>query len=153
MSTQSREDMQNIFEEFTGLIVAFMGAMVIFSGMLGFVILYAMTLMSINERTLEFSSLRVMGFTKIEIFKMLIKENSVMSVIGILAGIPLGKLLVEYVGLTFNTDIYTFHGSVSTKNIFIAIILTIIFIISAQLMTYVKINRLDFMQALKSRIT
>jgi putative ABC transport system permease protein len=153
MSTQSQGDMQGIFEEFTGLIMTFIGVMIIFSGLLGFVILYAMTLMSINERALEFSSLRVMGFTKIEIFKMLIKENTVMSVIGIIAGIPLGKLLVEYVGLTLNTDIYTMQGIVSTKGIITAIILTIIFIVSAQLMTYVKIKKLDFMQALKSRIT
>jgi putative ABC transport system permease protein len=153
ISIQSQEEMQGVFEEFTGLIAAFMGAMVIFSGMLGFVILYSMTLMSINERTLEFSSLRVMGFTKIEIFRMLIKENMVMSVIGITVGIPLGKWLVDYMGIAFNTDIYTLRGIVSIKNIITAVILTIMFIISSQLMTYVKIKKLDFMQALKSRIT
>jgi putative ABC transport system permease protein len=153
MSIQSQEEMQGVFEEFTGLIVMFMGVMVVFSGMLGFIILYSMTLMSINERTLEFSSLRVMGFTKAEIFKMLFKENMVMSALGIIAGIPLGKWLVDYIGFTFNTDIYTLQGIVTAKDIITAIILTIIFIISAQLMTYVKIKKLDFMQALKSRIT
>ncbi len=153
MSIQSQEDMQGAFEEFTGLIVVFMGVMVVFSGMLGFVILYSMTLMSINERTLEFSSLRVMGLTKFEIFKMLVKENMVMSVLGIIAGIPLGKWLVDYMGIMFNTDIYTLQRHISVTEIINAIILTIIFIISAQLMTYVKIKKLDFMQALKSRIT
>jgi len=153
MSIQSQEEMQGVFEEFTGLIMVFMGFMVIFSGMLGFVIVYSMTLMSINERTLEFSSLRVMGFTKIEIFRMLVKENMVMSVIGIIAGIPLGNWLVDYIGIMFNTDIYTLIGIVTTKDIITAIILTVIFIVSAQLMTYVKIKKLDFMQALKSRIT
>lgn len=153
MLIQSQEQMQGVFEEFTALIAVFMGVMVIFSGMLGFVILYSMTLMSINERTLEFSSLRVMGFTKIEIFKMLVKENMVMSVLGIIAGIPLGKWLVDSIGNTFNTDIYTLQGVVTTKEIIIAISLTIIFIISAQLMTYVKIKKLDFMLALKSRIS
>ena len=153
MSIQSQEEMQGVFEEFTGLITVFMGFMVIFSGMLGFVILYSMTLMSINERTLEFSALRVMGFTKIEIFNMLLKENMVMSVIGIIAGIPLGKWLVNYMGISFNTDIYTLIGIVTAKDLIISIILTVIFIVSAQLMTYVKIKKLDFMQALKSRIT
>jgi putative ABC transport system permease protein len=153
MSIQSQEDMKGTFEELTGLLTVYMGVMVIFSGMLGFVILYSMTLMSINERTLEFSSLRVMGFTKNEIFKMLIKENMVMSVLGIMAGIPLGKWLVDYMGIMFNTDIYTLQGHISTTEIINAIILTIIFIISAQLMTYAKIKKLDFMQALKSRIS
>ncbi len=153
MSIQSQEEMQSVFEEFTGLITVFMGFMVVFSGLLGFVILYSMTLMSINERTLEFSSLRVMGFTKGEIFKMLIKENMIMSILGIIGGIPLGKWLIDYMGIAFNTDIYTLQGHISTREIVIAIILTIIFIISAQLMTYMKIHKLDFMQSLKSRIT
>jgi len=97
--------------------------------------------------------LRVMGLTKIEIFRMLVKENMIMSVIGIIAGIPLGNWLVDYIGIMFNTDIYTLIGIVTTKDIITAIILTVIFIVSAQLMTYVKIKKLDFMQALKSRIT
>ncbi len=153
MSTQSQRDMQGVFEEFTGLIAVFMGVMVIFSGMLGFVIIYSMTLMSINERALEFSSMRVMGLTKREIFKMIMKENIVMSVLCIVAGIPLGKWLIDYLGLMFSTDIYTLQGVVTLKDIITAIILTIIFIISAQLMTYAKIHKLDFMQSLKNRIT
>lgn len=153
MSIQSQKDMQGIFEEFTGLIIVFMGFMIVFSGLLGFVILYSMTLMSINERTLEFSSMRVMGLTKREIFKMIIKENTVMSILGIMAGIPLGKWLIDYLGLMFSTDIYTMQGLVTPKEIITAIILTIIFIISAQLMTYAKIQKLDFMQALKNRIS
>lgn len=66
--------MQGIFEEFTGLIMTFIGVMIIFSGLLGFVILYAMTLMSINERALEFSSLRVMGFTKLKYSRCLLRK-------------------------------------------------------------------------------
>jgi putative ABC transport system permease protein len=152
-SIQSQKDMQSVFEEFTGLIAVFMGVMIIFSGMLGFVILYSMTLMSINERTLEFSSMRVMGLTKKEIFKIIMKENTVMSVLGIIAGIPLGKWLIDYLGIMFSTDIYTLQGNVTSKEIITAIILTVIFIISAQLMTYAKIHKLDFMQALKNRIS
>ena len=130
-----------------------MGIMVVFSGILGFVIVYSMTLMSINERTFEFSSLRVMGFSKKEIFNMLVRENTIMTFIGIVAGIPVGLWLVNYMGETFTTDIYTMAEPVNPISIFVSIILTIIFIISAQLMTYAKIHKLDFMQALKSRIT
>lgn len=152
-SILSQKDMQGVFEEFTGLIAVFMSVMVVFSGMLGFVILYSMTLMSINERTLEFSSMRVMGLTKKEIFKIIMKENAIMSLLGVIAGIPLGRWLIDYIGIMFSTDIYTLQGNVTSKEIITAIILTVIFIISAQLMTYAKIHKLDFMQALKNRIS
>lgn len=153
INVQSQNDMKLAFEEFTAVTAMSMGFMVVFSGLLGFVIVYSMTLMSINERTLEFSSLRVMGFSKKEIFNMLIRENMIMTVIGIISGIPVGLWLVKYLGDAFTTDIYTMKEPVNLKSIFISIILTIIFIILAQLMTYAKIHKLDFMQALKNRIS
>ncbi|WP_312699942.1 FtsX-like permease family protein [Sedimentibacter sp.] len=149
----SQYDMKDAFSEFTAMTSAAMGVMVIFSGLLGFIITYSMTLMSINERALEFSSLRVMGFTKGEIFNMLIRENMIMSVIGILFGIPIGLWLVNYMGVSFTTDLYTMKEPVTVSGIGMSIILTIIFIILAQLMTYVKIHKLDFMQALKNRVS
>lgn len=153
ITVQSQSDMKMAFEEFTTITAMSMGFMVVFSGLLGFVIVYSMTLMSINERTLEFSSLRVMGFSKKEIFKMLVRENMIMTVLGIISGIPVGLWLVNYLGDSFTTDIYTMKEPVNPKSIYISIVLTIIFIILAQLMTYAKIHKLDFMQALKNRIS
>lgn len=145
--------MQEPFDEFTTLTAVSMGFMVIFSGLLGFIIVYSMTLMSINERTLEFSSLRVMGFSKKEIFNMLVRENMIMTVIGIMAGVPVGLWLVDYMSKTFTTDVYTMNEPVNMNNLVVSIIITIVFIILAQLMTYAKIHKLDFMQALKNRIS
>jgi len=153
ISIMSKEDMRGAFEEFTTITAISMGFMVVFSGLLGFVIVYSMTLMSINERTLEFSSLRVMGFSKKEIFNMLIRENMIMTIMGITLGIPLGLWLVDYMGTTYTTDIYTMNEPVTGNNIAVSIALTIIFILLAQLMTYAKIHKLDFMLALKNRIS
>jgi len=153
ISIMSKDDMIGAFEEYTTLTTISMGFMVVFSGLLGFVIVYSMTLMSINERTLEFSSLRVMGFSKKEIFNMLIRENMIMSLLGIIAGIPLGVWLVDYMSKTYTTDIYTMNEPITASNIGVSIVLTIVFVILAQLMTYAKIHKLDFMMALKSRIS
>ena len=96
ITIQSQDDMIKAFEEFTTVTAVSMGIMVVFSGILGFVIVYSMTLMSINERTLEFSSLRVMGFSKKEIFNMLVRENTIMT-------------LLEYVYLGFWLIIWEKH--------------------------------------------
>ncbi|WP_313164638.1 ABC transporter permease [Sedimentibacter sp.] len=149
----SQLDMKDAFLEFTTITAAAMGVMVIFSGLLGFIITYSMTLMSINERALEFSSLRVMGFTKTEIFYMLIRENMIMSAIGIITGIPIGLWLVYIMGISFTTDLYTMKEPVTIGGILISIAATIVFIILAQLMTYAKIHKLDFMQSLKNRVS
>lgn len=153
INVMSQSDMRNAFDEFTTLTAVFMGFMVVFSGLLGFIIVYSMTLMSINERTLEFSSLRVMGFTKKEIFGMVVRENMIMTVIGTIAGIPVGLNLIDYMSKTFTTDVYTMNETVSLNNLAAAVVLTMVFIVLAQLMTYAKIHKLDFMQALKNRIS
>jgi len=150
---QSQKDMINMFKEFTGLMTISILFMVLFSGILGFAIIYSMTIMSINERTLEFSSLRVLGFYKNEIFNLIVKENTLMSLIGVLAGIPLGIILISYTQTMFSTDIYTLTGQVTFKNIIISISLTFVFIIFAQLLTYKKIHKLNFIEALKTRIS
>lgn len=150
---QSQKEMKGVFQQFTGLITAFIGFMIVFSGILGFVIMYSMTLMSINERTMEFSSLRVMGFANSEIFYMVVRENMIMSLLGIIFGIPLGIQLINYMGKSFSTDIYTMNEPVTITGVALSIAATVVFLMLAQLMTYAKINKLDFIDSLKSRIS
>ena len=71
----SSQDMKDMFSEYTGLMSIMIGFLVMLSGVLGFSIVYNATIVSIGERKMEFSSLRVMGFGKEEIFRMIPSEN------------------------------------------------------------------------------
>lgn len=148
---QSLQDMRDLFYEYIDLAAASISVMVVFSGILGFVIIYSMTVLSINERRLEFSSLRVLGFTKREIFGIILKENTVMSAVGIIYGIPMGKMLIDAMRTIYVTDLYVFDAPITIRNIIYAIIYTAICLTVAQLITYRKIKNLDFIEALKSR--
>ena len=137
--------------EYLDLTILAVVFMVIFSGLLGFVIIYSMTILSINERSMEFSSLRVLGFTKTEIFGIILKENAVMSALGFVYGLPMGKLLIDALRTVYVSDLYTFDAPINVKNIFYAYMFTIICLTIAQLITYKKIRTLNFIEALKSR--
>jgi putative ABC transport system permease protein len=63
-AVQSVGDMQEVMLEYMDMIIVSMGTMMLFGGVLGFAIVYNITTVSINERIMEFSSLRVMGFEK-----------------------------------------------------------------------------------------
>lgn len=151
--TQSLQDMRDLFYEYIDLAAASIYVMVVFSGILGFVIIYSMTVLSINERKLEFSSLRVLGFSKREIFGIILKENTVMSVVGMIYGIPLGKVLIDAMRTIYVTDLYVFDAPITIRNIVYAIVFTMTCLTFAQLITYRKITNLDFIEALKSRTT
>lgn len=152
-SVQSLDDLKSIFQQFLQLSIFSIGILVIFSGVLGFAIVYNATTMSINERRLEFSSLRVMGFSKKEIYRIITKENTIMTVLGILIGMPIGRIMIRSVEEVFSNELYTLHTPISLKSYIWASALTIIFVALAQLSTLRKINKLDFMEALKSRIS
>ncbi len=152
-SVQSTQDLIDIFMEFMELTIYSIGIMLIFAGVLGFAIVYNSTIMGISERTLEFSSLRVMGFSKQEIYRIILKENFIMTILGIILGLPIGRVMVRSIEEAFSNDLYTFHTPISLKSYLFAALATIAFVILAQLSTLRKVYKLDFMEALKSRIS
>jgi len=140
------------FREFIGLIIISIGFMVVMGGVLGFAIIFTATSMNISERTREFSSLRVMGFSKKEIYSIVTKENFIMSIVGIIMGVPLGNLFLDSIDKAFSNDLYTLNLTPDFSSYILAAIVTIVFIVLAQLATKKKIDKLDFLEALKNRV-
>ncbi|MFR2988449.1 MAG: FtsX-like permease family protein, partial [Faecalibacillus sp.] len=73
------------------IIILVLGAII-----LGGVILYNLGVLSYLERYYEFSTLKVLGFKDTQIQKILVQQNIWLSMIGILLGLPVGYLLIEY---------------------------------------------------------
>lgn len=147
----STAGMRASYNEYMTMMNLSIGAMVFFSGLLGFCIVYNATVVSLGEREMEFSSLRVLGFSKLEIFFMIVRENNIIMILGILLGIPAGKLMAEYSSAAFTTDLYTLHINPTLNALLMAGIYTIGFVLLAQAAAYRKIKKLDFLQALKNR--
>lgn len=152
-TVQSLQDLIDIFKQFMKLSIYSIGIMLIFSGILGFAIVYNATIMSITERTLEFSSLRVMGFSRKEIFKIIVKENVIMTIIGIIIGMPIGGIMIRSIEEVYSNDLYTIQAPISVETYIFASLSTLLFVFLSQLSTLKKIYKLDFIEALKSRIS
>ncbi len=152
-SIQSVVDMQEGFKQFMDVLYISIALMIGFAGILGFAIIYNSTIISINERQLEFSSLRVMGFTKNEIFKTVVYENIIMTLFGIMVGIPLASWMLGSIGDALSTEFYSLKIEIPNTIYFYSGIVTIIFVIIAQLATYERLHKLNFIDALKNRIT
>lgn len=144
-------DTRAVFDQYMTMMVLSIGFMVLFSGILGFCIVYNATIISVGEREMEFSSLRVLGFSNTEIFLMIIKENNIIMAAGILLGIPVGEMMAKYSSTAFSTDLYSIDMSPTFFAGVMAVVYTVGFIIIAQLATYRRIRKLDFLQALKNR--
>ena len=134
------------------MIVASITMMLVFSGILGFSIVYNVTSVNIGEREAEFSTLRVLGFGNQDIYRLILKENNVITLVGILLGIPVGAAMLHYSSSSFSTEAYTIKMEPTFSAMIYAAIATIFFIVLAQGATFRKIKKLDFLQALKYRV-
>lgn len=150
-SVMSSESSRAVYAEYMTMMILSIGFMVVFSGLLGFAIVYNATIVNLNSREMEFSSLRVLGFTRSEIFKIILRENNILLVGGILLGIPIGTGFAKYGSAAFSTDVYTLEMSPTFWAFLLSTVYTIVFVTVAQLATYKKIQSLDFLAALKSR--
>lgn len=150
---QSIEDMRNGLLEYMDMMIASMGVMMFIAGVLGFAIVYNVTSISINERILELSSLRVLGFDKSQIYRMVTRENGLMAVLGIFLGIPLGYGLCISLATSVSTEIYTIPVKLIPSNYILAGGATVSFVAIAQLATIRKIHNLNLIDALKNRIS
>ena len=68
-------------------------------------------------------------------------------------GLPLGLVLVRLMSAAFTTDLYTLNEPARIGSILLALVVTVLFVLAAQLITYRRIRDLDFIQALKTRIS
>jgi putative ABC transport system permease protein len=152
-SVRSLEDMRDSFEEYMDLMVLATRLYMFFGGILSFAIIYNATIVSLSERNLELASLRVMGFDKRDIYNMILKENSFITMLAILFGIPLGIGMIKSMTQSFSTEMISFP-MIMTPGIFVnAALATVLFVAAAQLATLKKIYNMDFIEALKSRIS
>lgn len=152
-AVRSSDEIQNAFLEYLDTMNIATKFYLIFGGILGFAIIYNATIIGISERNMEFASLRVLGFDKKDIYSMITKENAIMTVIAILIGIPLGISMIKGIAQSFSSEMITFPLIISPKIFIYAAIATIFFVIIAQLATKRKIYNLNFIDALKSRIS
>lgn len=152
-AVRSSADIQNAFLEYLDTMIIATRFYLLFGGILGFAIIYNATIIGISERSMEFASLRVLGFDKKDIFRMISKENTVMTIIAILLGIPLGISMISGMSQSFSSDMITMPVIITPKIFIYAAVATIFFVTIAQLATRKKIYNLNFIDALKSRIS
>jgi putative ABC transport system permease protein len=152
-AVRSSKDIQNAFLEYLDTMSVATKFYLLFGGILGFAIIYNATIIGISERNMEFASLRVLGFDKKDIYSMITKENAIMTFLAILLGIPLGMSMISGMAQSFSSEMITLPVTI-TPGIFVyAAIATIFFVIVAQLATKKKVYNLNFIDALKSRIS
>jgi putative ABC transport system permease protein len=149
----SAEAIIQAYQQYTSLIYASLFILLLFGGLIAFIIIYQVSLMNINERKIEFASLRLLGVRNKELYTIVFNENLLASIIGIIVGVPIGIAMIDYLAAAFSNDLYSLSVNYTLRTYLFAIISTLVFITIGQLTTWTKIKRLDLLSAVKTRIS
>ena len=131
--------LSSVFSMITGIALA-----------LAFVICYNMGLMNFIERLREYATLKVLGYHQKEIRGLILGENLIISVLGVLGGVWPGYLLTNVVMHSCEPESGFYPGMPTEQSVVLACLISFFFSIFIQLLLTRKVRSIDMVEALKS---
>ena len=124
--------------------------LIISAGMLAFVVLYNLNNINITERKRELATLKVLGFYDKEVSSYVYRENILLTLIGALAGLLIGKILHRFIVETVEIDSVMFGRNIDPPSFLYAFLLTVAFSLFVNGVMYFKLKKINMVESLKS---
>ena len=123
---------------------------VVCAAALAFIVLYNLTNININERIREIATIKVLGFYQNEVSAYVFREIAMLSALGSLAGLLMGKGLHAFVISQIKVDGMHFPCQVFPVSYLFAIGLTALFTLLITTSMRPRLKRIDMAESLKS---
>lgn len=130
-----------------GYIVALV---IVSSGALAFIVLYDLTNLSLIERLRELATVKVLGFRPRETAAYFFRETVLLTALGALLGLPLGRALHRFVMAQIRVDLIHFELRVATASYLWSLLFTFLFVALVDCFMYLRLGRVRMAEALKS---
>ena len=117
---------------------------------LAFVVVYNLNNINITERTHEIATLKVLGFYPKETYIYVFRENIILTAIGILFGLILGKGLLIFIMNEIQVDFVAFKLQVFPESYLTAVIVTFLLTVLVNRMLKGKIDNINMTESLNS---
>ena len=126
-------------------------AVLIFSaGLLAIVVLYNLAEININERKREIATIKVLGFFDRETDDYILRENIISALLGVLIGMPLGRILHYFVTVTAEVDILMFNRELAGTSLVYGCVITLFFTLAVNVALHFVLKKIDMAGSLKA---
>ncbi|MGI3100482.1 ABC transporter permease [Companilactobacillus alimentarius] len=150
MGTSYTYDVSDTVSKMSTLLRPIILILILLSGILSFVVLYNLTNINVSERIRELSTIKVLGFYNNEVTMYVVRENIILTIVGIILGYGVGNLLTAYILNQAATEQVIFPLTIHWIGYVVATLLMIIFTAIVMLVTHRKLKHIDMIGALKS---
>ena len=123
---------------------------VVCAGALAFIVLYNLTNINITERIREIATIEVLGFYQNETASYVFREIFMLSALGSLVGLLMGKGLHAFVMAQVQIDAMYFPSRVDPISYLYALALTLVFTLVIFLSLKPRLRKIDMAESLKS---
>ena len=124
--------------------------LIVSAGLLAIVVLYNLANVNISERIRELATIKVLGFTDKEVYNYIARESTILTVIGMILGCLMGKVLTLYILKTCELDSVMFATTINLSSYIYSLIITGVFTIIVNITTYFSLKKVDMIESLKS---
>ena len=140
------EDFSNSFMLINAIVVIVLGM----AAALAFAVLFTLSTTNISERERELATIKVLGFRPNEVHHYVNKETVILTIIGIVCGLPFGYILGDLLLHLLKMPSISFLTVVTPLSYALAAVLPLVFALAVNLITNRTLNRIDMIEALKS---
>lgn len=123
---------------------------VVFAVLLGVVIIYNMSILSFGEKEYQFATLKVLGFNNRRIEKIFSLQNSLICIVSIILGLPLGHSLTSYLFKACLDETFDFGVHIELWTYVIAAIGTYLVSLCVSKYLVKKVKNIDMVSSLKA---
>lgn len=138
------------FESMTSSLDTVVIILIISAALLAFVVLYNLTTINISERYREIATIKVLGFNDFKVSQYIYRENILLTLMGSLLGLILGKALFLFIIVTAEMEDLMFGRELYASSNIIAIVLTFIFAMLVNVIMHFKLQKIEMVESLKS---
>lgn len=150
LSVSYTTDLKQQVDDMLGALDIVIVVLTISAGMLAFVVLYNLNNINITERKRELATLKVLGFYPNEVSAYVYRENIVLTVLGALFGVALGKILHRFIIVTVEIDTVMFGRNIDMSSFVYSFLLTVAFSMIVNGAMYFKLKKINMVESLKS---
>lgn len=150
MSVSYTHDIEKQLDDMLRSLNLVIVVLIISAGMLAFVVLYNLNTVNIAERKRELATLKVLGFYNAEVAEYVYRENILLTLLGSVVGVALGKFLHLFIIETVEVDSAMFGRNINMPSFIYSLVMTVAFSLMINGVMYFKLKKIDMVESLKS---
>ena len=150
MTVSSTARIANDFSESFKIVDVVVYVVTVMAAALAFAVVFTLSTTNISERERELATIKVLGFRRREVYRYINKETVILTLVGIVAGFPLGYAITRSLTVILRMPSLYFDTLVELPTYAIAAAMSLLFTLIINAITNRSLDRVDMVGALKS---